>query len=149
MTSSAAERPGIRSGISSFTLHLLAMGLMLCDHLWATLLGDITWLAYLGRLAFPIFAFLAVEGFFHTKNLKKYRKRLLLFALISEIPFNLMMSGMFFYPLHQNVLWTFLLGSFAMSLLEKQRNRGALLRLIVSLVVVFAFYLLGILCFVD
>ena len=57
--------------ISSFGLHLLAMGLMLCDHLWATVVPGNDWLTCIGRLAFPIFAFMTVEGYFHTKNLKK------------------------------------------------------------------------------
>ena len=95
--------------ISSFGLHLLAMGLMLCDHLWATVIPGNDWLTCLGRLAFPIFAFMTVEGYFHTKNLKKYVQRLFIFALLSEMPFNLMMGSRIFYPIHQNVLWTFLM----------------------------------------
>ena len=44
-----------------------------------------------------------------TSNLKKYVKRLLLFAIISEIPFNLAMGSRVFYPIHQNILWSFLI----------------------------------------
>jgi len=47
----------------------------------------------IGRLAFPIFAFLIANGFRHTKNLKKYVLRLLAFAIISEIPFDLFIEG--------------------------------------------------------
>lgn len=65
---------------------------------------------YLGRIAFPLFAFLLVEGFVHTGNRKKYAVRMLVFALISEVPFNLMMEHRLFGPFHQNVLWTFLIG---------------------------------------
>lgn len=96
--------------ISSFTLHILAMAFMLLDHLWATFFGSQRWLTCIGRLAFPIFAFMCVEGFFYTRNFKKYVLRMLVFALISEVPFDLIYSGAFFYPFHQNVLWTFLLG---------------------------------------
>lgn len=96
--------------ITSFGLHILAMALMLCDHLWATLVPGNDWLTDIGRLAFPIFAFMAVEGYFHTKNLKKYVLRLFVFAVVSEIPFNLMLGSRLFYPVHQNVLWTLLLG---------------------------------------
>ena len=52
--------------ISAAMLHIIAMTFMLMDHLWATLLPAQDWLTCVGRLAFPIFAFMAVEGYFHT-----------------------------------------------------------------------------------
>ena len=111
--------------ITSFMLHILAMTFMLSDHLWATIITkNADWMTCLGRLAFPIFAFMTVEGFFHTKNRKRYAGRMLLFALISEIPFNLMMSGSLIYPFHQNVLWCFLLCIGLMSLNEKAKSTG-------------------------
>lgn len=76
-----------KTGIDSFMLHILAMTLMLCDHLWATLLPGQEWLTCVGRLAFPIFAFMIAEGYAHTSNVKKYMGRLFVFALVSEIPF--------------------------------------------------------------
>ena len=69
-----------RFDISAAVLHILAMVLMLMDHLWATLLPAQDWLTCAGRVAFPIFAFMSVEGYFHTHNFKKYAQRMLLFA---------------------------------------------------------------------
>lgn len=100
--------------ISAFGLHLLAMGLMLCDHVWATVAGDAMWLTHIGRLAFPIFAFLLAEGFVRTGNRKKYLLRLLAAAVLSEIPFDLMYAGTAFYPYHQNVIWTFIIAFLCM-----------------------------------
>ena len=112
--------------LSAAALHLIAMALMLMDHLWATLLPAQEWLTCAGRLAFPIFAFMTVEGYFHTRNLKRYALRLLLFALLSEVPFDLMYGGTWFYPFHQNVIWTLLIGLAGIHLMEKTRKKQKL-----------------------
>lgn len=111
-----------KRGINSFTLHILAMLFMLCDHLWATLFPAQEWLTCIGRLAFPIFAFMIAEGCYYTSNVKKYMQRLFLFAVISEIPFNLIMGSSAIYPFHQNVLWTFLLGLLSIQIIEKAKK---------------------------
>lgn len=112
------------NGISSFTLHLLAMSFMFCDHLWATVVPGAEYLTCIGRIAFPIFAFMTAEGFYHTRNFKKYLTRLTLFAFLSEIPFNLMYSGSVFYPFHQNVLWTMVLSLLCMKGIEHVKKKG-------------------------
>ncbi len=110
-------------GISSFILHLLAMALMLCDHLWGTIIPGNQWLTIIGRIAYPIFAFMIVEGYFLTRSFKKYLLRIFIFAVLSEIPFNLMHETSFSAPFNQNVLWTFLLALLCMKLLDKIRAK--------------------------
>ena len=136
--------------LTAAVLHIIAMTLMLMDHLWATLLPAREWLTCAGRVAFPIFAFMAVEGYFHTRNFKKYMLRMLLFAVLSEIPFDLMYGGTWFYPVHQNVLWTFLLGLLGVWLMEQVRKKGKIwMYLLVCVLVVPAGLVLGTLCMVD
>ena len=136
--------------LTAAVLHIIAMTLMLMDHLWATLLPAREWLTCAGRVAFPIFAFMAVEGYFHTRSFKKYILRMLLFAVLSEIPFDLMYGGAWFYPVHQNVLWTFLLGLLGVWLMEQVRKKGKTwMYLLVCVLVVPAGLVLRTLCMVD
>ena len=136
--------------LTAAVLNIIAMTLMLMDHLWATLLPAREWLTCAGRVAFPIFAFMAVEGYFHTRSFKKYILRMLLFAVLSEIPFDLMYGGTWFYPVHQNVLWTFLLSLLGVWLMEQVRKKGKTwMYLLVCVLVVPAGLVLGTLCMVD
>lgn len=139
-----------RFDISASALHIMAMIFMLCDHLWATIIPGNQWLTCLGRLAFPIFAFMIVEGYFHTGNLKRYALRLFLSALISEIPFNLMYSSSVIFPFHQNVIWTLLLGLGLIHINELAARKGKIwLRILTGCITVIAGFLLGTLTMVD
>lgn len=136
--------------LSSFALHILAMAFMLMDHLWVTLLPDMLWLTCVGRLAFPMFAFMLVEGYCHTHNVKKYMLRLLVFAAVSEIPFDLMVSGRVMYPFHQNVMWTLLLGLVTVYLIDRLLGGGqGLVRTLACCVVVVVSAMLGTLFMLD
>lgn len=147
---SPAASPMHTWGLTAFGLHLLANLFMLCDHLRGTSMIDAEWLGWIGRIAFPLFAFLLTEGFVHTRSRRRYCLRLLGAALLSEIPFDLMMTDVVFNPLCQNVVWSFLLG---MGLLSLFARIGALhrplVRLLLSATVLLCFYLLGFLLFVD
>lgn len=97
--------------LNSLHLKLLAVVTMLIDHMGFTLFPHAVWMRAVGRLAFPIFCFLIAEGCAHTHDKKRYAGRLLLFAVLSELPFNLMCSGQWLSWNYQNVLWTLLLGA--------------------------------------
>jgi len=114
------------AGLSGSALKWVAILTMFLDHLGATVVLELylrqpTMALYdcyyglrtVGRVAFPIFCFLLVEGFFHTRDRKKYALRLGLFCLLAEIPFDLAIEKTVFYPQGQNVFFTLLLGFLA------------------------------------
>ncbi len=75
--------------MNSFQLKIIACILMAIDHIGAIIYTDNDLYRVIGRLSFPIFAFLLTEGYMHTKNLKKYFLRLFIFAIIPQIPYSL------------------------------------------------------------
>ena len=83
-------------------------------------------LRFTGRLAFPLFCFLLVEGFIHTHDVKRYVQRLVLFGLVSEVPFDLAFFRTPFAPQHQNVYWTLALGVLAMAGLKRFEKENGL-----------------------
>ena len=105
--------------MSTFALKLLALVTMIIDHTGDVLLPQYRWLRYIGRLSFPIYAFLIVEGYVHTKDVRKYLSRLALFALISEVPFDLAFRGAVFDMGGQNVFFTLFLGLLAIVLIDR------------------------------
>lgn len=84
--------------------------------------GNFSFCNLIGRLAFPIFAFQISEGYTHTRDLKKYFWRLFLFAVISQIPFNLFEYA-FGFDLTLNIFFTLLLGLTAICAYDKIPNK--------------------------
>ncbi|MCR4907493.1 MAG: conjugal transfer protein TraX [Lachnospiraceae bacterium] len=107
--------------MNAFTLKLIACVSMLIDHIGDILFPGERYLRHIGRLAFPIYAFLLTEGFFHSRNLKRYAMRLFGFALISELPFDLAFYGELSFK-HQNVYFTLFLGLVLLVLLKEDSN---------------------------
>lgn len=115
-----------KRGIDSFVLKLIAVISMTVDHIGAVVFPEVLLLRIIGRLAFPIYCFLLVEGYAHTKNVKKYILRMAAFALISEIPFDLAFYGTPVYMGHQNVFFTLAAGLAAICAID--RNSTAVSR---------------------
>ena len=124
--------PGKRRFLSGSWLKVIALLSMLIDHTASVLMSKseyilislagrslslYTAMRMIGRSAFPLYAFLLVEGFLYTKDRRKYGARLLLFALISEIPWNLEHTGTWHGP-SQNVFFTLFLGFLGLCVLE-------------------------------
>jgi hypothetical protein len=128
-------------GISGATLKWIAMITMIIDHFGVGILtpmmeaGNLSTFDYasvytaytisrsVGRLAFPIFCFLLVEGFFHTSNVTKYATRLAVFAVISEVPFNLVIDQTFWNLGFQNVFFTLFIGLVTIWAMSKVENQ--------------------------
>lgn len=96
--------------LNNFTLKMIAIVTMAIDHIGAVLFPQYEIFRIIGRIAFPIFAFTLVEGFLHTRDVKKYMMRLGLLAVISEVPFDLAFFGTPLEFGHQNVFFTMFLG---------------------------------------
>lgn len=120
-------------GLTSNMLKAIAVVLMLSDHIWATYMSFGNWMTYIGRMAFPIFAFQIAEGFLHTSDFKKYTLRLLGLALVTEIPFNLFTCSRWFNTYHQNVLFTLLLGLLAIYVLDNVKKKFIAKKVVLSL----------------
>jgi len=104
--------------MTAFTLKMIALTTMLIDHFAHVFGGRLVFalvpaMRTVGRLAFPIFVYFIGEGFRRTANAKKYLTRLGIFALISEIPFDLAINGVWLEFGHQNIFFTLFLGLLA------------------------------------
>ncbi len=139
-------------GISGNIIKWIAVITMLIDHIGVTIVMQqyvntrnemwyqlYTVARYIGRVAFPLYCFLLVEGFCYTRNWKRYAGRLFAFAVISELPFNLAVNGSWFTTEYTNVLFTMVIGIFVLQGLkwcrENKKSGLALLVLIAGAVV--------------
>ena len=103
-------------------LKIIALTSMIIDHYGAIFQNGVDIYRIIGRLAFPIYAFLLVEGYTHTRNVKKYAIRLLLFAVISEVPFDLAFYNRIGF-IHQNIFFTLFIGVILMYLLDNKEKK--------------------------
>lgn len=150
----------IKKCLNSYQIKIIALILMLIDHIGGVLIESgilnfsefwgrdaLFWfnldyaLRFIGRISFPLFCYFIVEGFLHTKSIKRYFIRILIFAFISEIPFDLAFHNSFFYLGYQNVLFEFALAVLMLGALSK--NSGAIFKqgIIVFVFCIFSYYL--------
>ena len=114
-----------KNGISGYTLKMIAVITMLIDHVGATIVerylltngmlyGAPLVIYYvmrgIGRMAFPIYCYFIVQGFTYTRSRAKYALRLFVFAIASELPFDMALWNSTWDMNHNNVFWTLLLG---------------------------------------
>ncbi|HHX10496.1 MAG TPA: conjugal transfer protein TraX [Firmicutes bacterium] len=140
----------LSGGLSGSTLKIIAAISMLIDHTFVAIFEQgyiagklympglftpdgvlnyshwVCWLgrvmrSIIGRMAFPIFCFLLVQGFIYTSDRRNYKLRLLIFALLSEIPFNLALWDTYHFGT-SNVLFTLFLGLISLEAMEMERH---------------------------
>ncbi|WP_186429298.1 TraX family protein [Clostridium sp. BSD9I1] len=120
--------------MSNFKIKLLACLCMLIDHIGAALFPQYIFLRIIGRLAFPLFAWMIALGYKHTSDPIRYMKRLGIFALISQVPFNLALKAQ-----SLNIFFTLLLGLIAIYFYDKyekeQNERGKQLSIILPSII--------------
>jgi hypothetical protein len=134
----------IKTDLSSFSLHILAMALMLCDHLWATVVPGSDWLTNIGRLAFPIFAFMIAEGCKYTRNKRRYFGQLFGLALGCQIVYFITDGSMYL-----SVLFTFSLSVLTIFALQYCKAKPTALPLLLFITTVVAVYVLNQLLDID
>jgi len=121
--------------LSSFALKIIALTAMVIDHIgdvWSYSIPNYLFLRVIGRIAFPLYAFMIAEGCRHTRNIKNYALRLGAFALISEFPFDLCFrnkgyitaGSITFYSFeYQNVFFNLFLAVLAILIWENFKDK--------------------------
>lgn len=125
--------------MSSFVLKIIAVITMFIDHIGYAIFGKFSFFNYIGRIAFPIFAFQISEGYAHTKDLKKYFLRLFIFAIVSQIPF-MLFSKIISNDFTLNIFFTLLLGLISIYIYDKSKHKivGIILAILIGLLSDFA-----------
>ncbi len=118
--------------MSNFVLKIIGIITMFLDHLGYAIYSKLSWFNYIGRLAFPIFAFGISEGYLHTKSKKNYLMRLFIFAISSQFPFMLFRS-MYTTGFELNIFFTLFLGLVAIIGYEQCKNKAVGILLVACL----------------
>ena len=135
--------------INSNVLKILAVLLMVIDHVGGAIFTGNQVLRMIGRLSFPIFAFLIAEGAANTSNLSRYKKRLFIFAILSEIPYDLVFYNKVFFLYAQNIMFTLLLGVLCINEMEKLKNNYEVKVTVVSTLKILFYCVISVIGFAD
>ena len=122
----------LRRGLTSNQLKIIALIAMTCDHIGSQIYHWIYPLCIIGRLAFPIFAYMIAEGFTHTHNRKKYLATMCIYALVCQIVYSIATGS-----LYQCILVTFALSILLLCVLDnalKKKSFGSILCVAICLV---------------
>ena len=119
------EMPKRFQVLDGTTLKLIAMAAMVFDHVGDNFFPGQVWMRALGRLAMPIFAFCISEGYAHTHDKRRYLVRMGVFALVSEVPFDLVTAHVPLEFTHQNIMATFFWAILGLMLFERIAGEGA------------------------
>lgn len=103
--------------MNSFQIKILACVFMAIDHIGAIIYPETDWFRVIGRLSFPLFAFLIGEGYRYSKNVKAYMKRLLIYGIILQIPFSFAFSNS-----ELNIFFTLFLGLCMIYIDDKEKK---------------------------
>ena len=127
--------------INKNVLKLIAVVTMLIDHIGWIFYPNIVIFRIIGRLAFPIYAFSIADGVKHTRNRKKYILNILIFAIISQVPYYLLTKKLF----RLNILFSFLISLLLITYIEKLRKNESIIYKICLFVVAISLIILTLL----
>lgn len=122
--------------MSSFLLKIIACFTMLLCHIPFVYPQYSVPLMYIGKISFPLYAFLISEGYVHTRNFSKYLTRLIVFGVISQIPAYLLFVGKSFNGLYLNIFFTLALGLLGIRIYDKIKSKYISTPLIILLAVI-------------
>ena len=122
--------------MSSFLLKIIACFTMLLCHIPFVYPQYSVPLIYIGKISFPLYAFLISEGYVHTRNFSKYLTRLIVFGVISQIPAYLLFVGKSFNGLYLNIFFTLALGLLGIRIYDKIKSKYISIPLIILLAVI-------------
>ncbi len=114
--------------MSTLVLKIIALIAMTIDHTGKVLLTNSDLCTIIGRVSFPIFAFLLVEGYHRTKSVKKYLLRLFVVAVISEFAFYNLFGGL-------NTIFTLIVGLLCIIVYEKEEDKAICFTVILTIAV--------------